>query len=102
MLMTICDETKADRSAGRDSKPAKARRKHSSVVHSSLLKPVDVWRGRVEQDLARAVISLSRPVAIDDDSWQHPLPEAKQIRLQQVRRAHLGTMGRVARQHCWW
>ncbi len=65
-------------------------------------KPVTLWRGLVERGLGRAVIAPSRPVTDDDDCWQHPLPEDKFIRLQQVRRANLGNMGRIARQHCWW
>lgn len=60
-----------------------------------------VWRGLVEQGLGQAVVAPSRLV-IEQDAWQHPLPEDKWLRLQQVRRAHLGTVGRIARQHCWW
>ena len=62
---------------------------------------VQIWRGLVERGLGRAVITPSAPV-IGEDCWQHPLPEDKFIRLQQVRRANLRNMGRIARQHCWW
>ena len=64
--------------------------------------PVQIWRGLVERGLAQAVMSPSRPVRNDEEWWQHPLPQDKWLRLQQVRRAHLGSVGRIARQHCWW
>ncbi len=64
--------------------------------------PVQLWRGLVERGLAQAVMAPSRPVEDDTEWWQHPLPQDKWLRLQQVRRANLGAVGRIARQHCYW